>query len=448
VYPAAQRIQDIPGGTPMALANYGLLTGKIVEHGMAAEGNPHYFLFVRAGAIRYRVALNVETTRPGRGPSPATLQYQIVENLRSSKLRKAQSLARFLANRNSFELASENPRLPRLDYVRGGIVPMSGFHALPLASGREAANNFLKRLVAALAHATKDKDAYVAVFGSGYASERTGTNASALDPAHSSTGFTGVENVHMNQGSLYQIGHHLTGHFAENGPDQDGGLLIVGKDAVRGYFAKFTSQDNETDANGNPVHTGVQALDRPARKRKFSIPANPYAYLMPAAKRAKKRQVEAQTKVPPPVAVTTPVAEAAPATSQAVPGDYVFADPGTGNDPIRPFKPDDDSAVRNYPFVANFAKHGVPEPVPAPRGGTFPLMSLKQVMGQAATKAIRDSGQMVFHAVGDTGAPAQSKLPNETDVANLMLEDFRNVPKEERPAFYYHLGDVVYYYGE
>ena len=98
----------------MGLANYGLLTGAVVEHGMAAEGNPHYFLFVQAGAVRYRVALNVETTRSGRGPTPATLQYQVVENLHSSKLKKAQSLARSLANRNRFELASENPRLVRV----------------------------------------------------------------------------------------------------------------------------------------------------------------------------------------------------------------------------------------------------------------------------------------------------------------------------------------------
>jgi hypothetical protein len=48
----------------MPLANYGLLTGRVVEHGPAASGNPHYLVAVQAGGIRYQVSLNTETTRP------------------------------------------------------------------------------------------------------------------------------------------------------------------------------------------------------------------------------------------------------------------------------------------------------------------------------------------------------------------------------------------------
>jgi len=432
----------------MPLSNYGLLTGRILEHGPAASGNPHYLISVQGGGIRYQVSLNTESTQPGRGPSPATLQFQIIDDMRSSKLKKAVALAGSLTNNNRFDLASENPALPRVDYVRGGIISMDGFRAMPSAThGRPSSNHFLTRLMDALTQALKDKNAYVAVFGSGFTSAPGGTQTYS-DPARSSMGFTGLENVHMNQGSLYQIGQHLTGHFHENGPDQDGALLVVTKDAVQGFFTKFTSQDSETDVNGNPVHTGVVALDQRARKHKASIPRNPYAYLAPVVARTRKKVVQARASVPAPVA--TPLVSAAlPTTSQAAQGDYVFADPGTGgNDPIRPFKPDDDSAVAGSPYVANFAKYGVPEPVPAPRGGVYPVMSLEQVLGTAAVKAIRDSGQIVFHTVGDTGAPAQSKLPNEMDVANLMLQDFANPSKAERPVFFYHLGDVVYYYGE
>ena len=433
----------------MPLTNYGLLTGVVVEHGPQAGGNPHYLLYVQAGAVKYRVSLNIESTRPGRGPSPASLQYQIVDDLRSSKLKRAVALTRVLTNRNRFDLASETPGLPRLDYVRGGVVSMRSFDALPHTAGKSvAANGYLKKLVKSLTETANDENAYVAVFGSGYANESAGTKASVFDPARSSMGFTGVENVHMNQGSLYQVGHHLTGHFAENGPDQDGALLIVTRDAIQGFFTKFTSQDSETDANGNPVHTGVSALDRPSRKRKISVPMNPYAHLMPAVQRARRKAAEAQTQTPPPMAAAPATARVVATPAEASPGDYVFADTGTGNDPIRPFKPDDDSAVRNSPYVANFAKYGVPEPVPSPRGGVFPVMSLDQVLGTAAIKAIRDSGQIVFHSVGDTGAPAESKLPNEVSVSNLMLQDFAGVPKEDKPAFYYHLGDVVYFYGE
>ena len=182
---------------------------------------------------------------------------------------------------------------------------------------------------------------------------------------------------------------------------------------MQGFFTKFTSQDNETDANGNPVHTGVVALDQRVRKYKVGVPANPYAYLAPIVTRTRKKVAQARASVPPPVVASSASASLlAPTPTQASPGDYVFDDPGTGgNDPIRPFKPDDDSAVRNSPYVANFAKYGVPEPVPAPRGGAYPVMSLEQVLGTAMVKAIRDSGQIVFHSVGDTGAPAQSKLP-------------------------------------
>src|SRR6202166_3429572 len=432
----------------MPLPNYGLLTGRVVEHGPAATGNPHYLLFVQAGGIKYHVSLNIETTRPGRGPSPATLQFQIVDDLRWSKLKNAKALANSLVNGNRFDLASENPGLLRLDYVRGGVISMDGFRALPGATHRgQSGNSFLTRLVDALTQAVKDKHAYVAVFGSGYTAAPGGTLRYS-DPARSSMGFTGVENVHMNQGSLHQIGQHLTGHFDENGPDQDGALLVVTQDAVQGFFAKFTSQDNETDANGNPVHTGVVALDQRVRKHKVSIPSNPYAHLAPVVARTRKKVAQARASVPPPVVAPTSSASL-PAPAQASPGDYVFDDPGTGgNDPIRPFKPDDDSAVRNSPYVANFAKYGVPEPVPAPRGGVYPVMSLEQVLGTATVKAIRDSGQVIFHSVGDTGAPAQSKLPNEMDVANLMLEDFAAASKADRPTFFYHLGDVVYYYGE
>jgi uncharacterized protein YukJ len=434
----------------MPLPNYGLLTGRVIEHGRAATGNPHYLMSVQAGGIKYQVSLNIETTRPGRGPSPATLQFQIIDDLHTSKLKNAKALAGSLVNNNRFDLASENPALSRLDYVRGGVISMGGFKALAGAKrGGQSSNNFLSRLVEALTQAVKHKTTYVAVFGSGYTAAPGGT-LTYSDPARSSMGFTGVENVHMNQGSLHQIGQHLTGHFDENGPHQDGALLIVTQDAVQGFFAKFTSQDNETDPNGNPVHTGVVALDQRVRKYKVGLPANPYAYLAPIVTRTRKKVALARASVPPPVVAPSPSASLpVPTPTQASPGDYVFDDLGTGgNDPIRPFKPDDDSAVRNSPYVANFAKYGVPEPVPAPRGGAYPVMSLEEVLGTATVKAIRDSGQLIFHSVGDTGAPAQSKLPNEMDVANLMLEDFAGAAKADRPAFFYHLGDVVYYYGE
>jgi len=54
----------------------------------------------------------------------------------------------------------------------------------------------------------------------------------------------------------------------------------------------------------------------------------------------------------------------------------------------------------------------------------------------------------VFHSVGDSGAPALNKLPNETAVSDLMISDLSSAKSPEVPQFLFHLGDVVYFYGE
>jgi hypothetical protein len=98
--------------------------------------------------------------------------------------------------------------------------------------------------------------------------------------------------------------------------------------------------------------------------------------------------------------------------------------------------------------VQNFAIHGVPEPVPGPRDGLYPTLSLDQVLPTSTITAIQNAQQIVFHAVGDTGAPALNKLPNETAVSDLMTADLTAATNPNIPQFLFHLGDVVYFYGE
>ena len=57
-----------------------------------------------------------------------------------------------------------------------------------------------------------------------------------------------------------------------------------------------------------------------------------------------------------------------------------------------------------------------------------------------------DKKRIVFHAVGDTG-PIHSP-GTLTAVVERMLSDFKGELPEDVPAFCYHLGDVVYYFGE
>ncbi|HSZ77512.1 MAG TPA: hypothetical protein VK775_08940 [Chthoniobacterales bacterium] len=42
----------------MSLPYYGLLTGRLEKYGPQHGGNPHYLLYVHAGSVLYRVAVN------------------------------------------------------------------------------------------------------------------------------------------------------------------------------------------------------------------------------------------------------------------------------------------------------------------------------------------------------------------------------------------------------
>jgi Calcineurin-like phosphoesterase len=90
------------------------------------------------------------------------------------------------------------------------------------------------------------------------------------------------------------------------------------------------------------------------------------------------------------------------------------------------------------------------QPVPQSRGGaTEPVLTLQEVFGSAGaakTAAIEQSGQIVFHAVGDTGSvkgPSSQSL-----VADKMVSDFTEDDPADEPSFFFHIGDVVYNFGE
>jgi hypothetical protein len=83
-----------------------------------------------------------------------------------------------------------------------------------------------------------------------------------------------------------------------------------------------------------------------------------------------------------------------------------------------------------------------------PDDGLFPLAQAWGAHGTAVAEAIRKAGQIVFHAVGDSGATSKAALRDELRVADHASEDLRSAPIEERAAFFFHLGDVVYDFGE
>jgi len=92
----------------------------------------------------------------------------------------------------------------------------------------------------------------------------------------------------------------------------------------------------------------------------------------------------------------------------------------------------------------------VVEPVPLPVGNAVePVLTLAQVYGSSGatkTAAIQKSGQIVFHSVGDTG---NAKGPSSQSlVADKMVTDFTEANPADVPSFLFHLGDLVYYFGE
>jgi Calcineurin-like phosphoesterase len=122
-------------------------------------------------------------------------------------------------------------------------------------------------------------------------------------------------------------------------------------------------------------------------------------------------------------------------------GQPVFAQPQPSPDPTSFRNPVTDQSDQEIAQL---------EPVPQPVGGAVePILALAQVYGSAGdgkTQAIQQAGQIVFHSVGDTGSV---KGPDtQSLVADKMVTDFNEQNPAEVPSFLFHLGDVVYYFGE
>jgi hypothetical protein len=87
----------------------------------------------------------------------------------------------------------------------------------------------------------------------------------------------------------------------------------------------------------------------------------------------------------------------------------------------------------------------------AARGKAEDLYALESALGAhgpAVVQEIQSAGQVVFHVVGDTGASNVGLCGNETRVSDLLTSDFHTSAAGSRPSFFYHLGHVVYNFGE
>jgi hypothetical protein len=127
----------------------------------------------------------------------------------------------------------------------------------------------------------------------------------------------------------------------------------------------------------------------------------------------------------------------------------VFSEPDALPDPDGPgtVHPDDKATFERIhrmlaPNVVSFErKRGEP-------GDLFTLAEALGAAGKARTKEIEKSGRIVFHALGDSGASDSGRYQDELKVFDQLAYDCHTAPAEDRPAFMFHLGDVVYSFGE
>lgn len=104
-----------------------------------------------------------------------------------------------------------------------------------------------------------------------------------------------------------------------------------------------------------------------------------------------------------------------------------------------------------YSILDKLQKEGALKPTafPKSRGDVEPILTFEQIWGsdaKARLAEIEKADQIVFHSVGDTGN-TRSVDPQEA-VAEKMEADFSDEHPESAPAFFFHLGDVIYSFGE
>jgi 3',5'-cyclic AMP phosphodiesterase CpdA len=126
------------------------------------------------------------------------------------------------------------------------------------------------------------------------------------------------------------------------------------------------------------------------------------------------------------------------------PGGQLFGDPAPSPDETA-FQVDNTSdAYYKSPYYAQHQN----DIETVPMGPPGAPLDLQDVVGASFLAPITGGGKISFHAVGDTGASVVAKISSEASVADAMARDLQGPPVADAPAFLFHLGDVVYNFGE
>jgi hypothetical protein len=105
----------------------------------------------------------------------------------------------------------------------------------------------------------------------------------------------------------------------------------------------------------------------------------------------------------------------------------------------------DDPNVRKalYADVVPFERSALAD------GDVYPLENAFGSQGKAFVDSVSKSGKIIFHCLGDTGATEEGiKYRAELVVSDSVSAETRAPKPEDCAAFMFHLGDVVYDFGE
>jgi Calcineurin-like phosphoesterase len=116
-----------------------------------------------------------------------------------------------------------------------------------------------------------------------------------------------------------------------------------------------------------------------------------------------------------------------------MPIDRAFGDPD--------LTPDNFSSFSKQEISADTAAKGLEQLEPFPPARSTTPMELSSVIGAGLEQKIQEAGKITFHTVGDTGGIHNPEF--QFAVADAMAHDLTS-----GASFWYHLGDVVYYFGQ
>jgi predicted phosphodiesterase len=123
------------------------------------------------------------------------------------------------------------------------------------------------------------------------------------------------------------------------------------------------------------------------------------------------------------------------------PSGQLFGDPAPGPDETA-FQVDNTSeAYYNSPYY----KQHQNDVLAIPTGPPSKPLQLSDVLGADFLAPLIAAKQISFHMVGDTGASSTAAISHEASVADAMAAETSGA---SGPAFCFHLGDVIYNFGE